>query len=98
MGKKMALWGSDAADGTIGTGAGAGGVDKEAVGLLRERVGEAQRAAIVELREAKASGNGFGGKRRRRDGDGRGRDEMDRDDDVVEAGMPGRRKKVKGRR
>lgn len=66
---------------------------KEEVILLKERVDEAGRLAVNELKdEAKSNG----GKKRRRDGDV-GRDDKDRDDDVVEAGMP-RTKKVKGRR
>ena len=66
---------------------------KEEVMLLKERVDEAGRLAVNELKEeAKLNG----GKKRRRDGGG-GRDDRDRDDDVVEAGMP-RTKKSKGRR
>lgn len=66
---------------------------KEEVMLLKERVDEASRLAVNELKEEAKSN---GGKRRRRD-DGGGRDDKDRDDDVVEAGMP-RAKKSKGRR
>ena len=66
---------------------------KEEVILLKERVDEASRLAVNELKEEAKSN---GGKRRRRD-DGGGRDDKDRDDDVVEAGMP-RAKKFKGRR
>ena len=66
---------------------------KEEVMLLKERVDEAGRLAVNELKEEAKSN---GGKRRRRD-EGGGRDEKDRDDDVVEAGMP-RAKKSKGRR
>jgi ATP-dependent RNA helicase DDX47/RRP3 len=74
--KKMELWPTD----------------KEEVMLLKERVDEAARLAINELKEeAKA-----GGKKRRR-GDGVGRDERDRDDDVVEAGVPRKRHSKKGR-
>ncbi|KAH7889468.1 DEAD-domain-containing protein [Phlebopus sp. FC_14] len=66
---------------------------KEEVMLLKERVDEAGRLAVNELKEeAKANGS----KKRRRE-EGGGRDEKDRDDDVVEAGMP-RGKKSKGRR
>lgn len=65
--------------------------DKEEVDLLRERVDEASRVAVVELKE-----EGFGGgKKRRREESGH--DAKDRDDDVVEAGMPAKRK-FKGRR
>ncbi|KAG8217765.1 DEAD-domain-containing protein [Butyriboletus roseoflavus] len=67
-------------------------ISKEEVMLLKERVDEAGRLAVNELKEAKSNG----GKKRRRDGGG-GRDDKDRDDDVVEAGMP-RTKKSKGRR
>ncbi|KAG2158380.1 DEAD-domain-containing protein [Suillus bovinus] len=74
--KKMELWPTD----------------KEEVMLLKERVDEAARLAINELKEeAKA-----GGKKRRRE-DGVGRDERDRDDDVVEAGVPRKRHSKKGR-
>ncbi|KAI0319371.1 DEAD-domain-containing protein [Amylostereum chailletii] len=64
--------------------------DKEEVALLRERVEEASRLAAVELREQAANG-GHGKKRRRNEG--AERDSGDRDDDVVEAGMPSRKKK-----
>jgi len=74
--KKMELWPTD----------------KEEVMLLKERVDEAARLAINELKEeAKA-----GGKKRRRD-DGGGKDERDRDDDVVEAGIPRKKHSKKGR-
>ncbi|KAI9571284.1 DEAD-domain-containing protein [Boletus coccyginus] len=66
---------------------------KEEVMLLKERVDEAGRLAVNELKEEAKSN---GGKRRRREGGG-GRDDKDRDDDVVEPGMP-RAKKSKGRR
>lgn len=66
---------------------------KEEVILLKERVDEAGRLAVNELKEEAKSN---GGKKRRRDGGG-GRDNKDRDDDVVEAGMP-RTKKSKGHR
>lgn len=74
--KKMELWPTD----------------KEEVMLLKERVDEAARLAINELKEeAKA-----GGKKRKRE-DGVGRDERDRDDDVVEAGVPKKRHSKRGR-
>ncbi|KAG2116744.1 DEAD-domain-containing protein [Suillus discolor] len=74
--KKMELWPTD----------------KEEVMLLKERVDEAARLAINELKEeAKADG-----KKRKRE-DGVGRDERDRDDDVVEAGVPKKRHSKKGR-
>jgi ATP-dependent RNA helicase DDX47/RRP3 len=72
-GKKMDLWPTD---------------DQE-IALLKERVNEAGRVAIAELRALTASGNK--GRKRRREGGGR--DDQDRDDDVVEAGMPTKRKK-----
>ncbi|KAG2157361.1 DEAD-domain-containing protein [Suillus clintonianus] len=76
--KKMELWPTD----------------KEEVMLLKERVDEAARLAINELKEeAKAGG---GGKKRKRE-DGVGRDERDRDDDVVEAGVPRKRHSKRGR-
>jgi len=74
--KKMELWPTD----------------KEEVMLLKERVDEAARLAINELKEESKTG----GKKRRRE-DGGGKDERDRDDDVVEAGIP-RRKHSKKRR
>lgn len=56
---------------------------KEEVMLLKQRVDEAGRLAINELKDqAKA-----GGKKRRHEG-GPTRDDKDRDDDVVEGGMP----------
>lgn len=79
IGKKMELWPTD---------------DQE-IALLKERVNEAGRVAIAELREQAASGNK--GRKRRREGGG-GKDDQDRDDDVVEAGMPVKRKKSKGGR
>ncbi|KAG6836753.1 hypothetical protein H0H93_003832 [Arthromyces matolae] len=77
IGKKMDLWPSDA----------------EEIALLKERVDEANRLTVNEL---KAANDGSGRKKRRRE-DGGGRDERDRDDDVVEAGMPKRPKKGKRR-
>ncbi|KAL4253896.1 DEAD box helicase family protein [Abortiporus biennis] len=84
IGKKMELWPTD----------------NEEIALLRERVDEAGRVAVNEMKEDAANGRGVGGGRKRRRDDqggrGGGKDERDRDDDVVEAGMP--RKKSKGRR
>lgn len=79
IGKKMDLWPTD----------------KEEVAMLRERVDEAGRVAVNELKEE--ASNGRGRKRRRDDGGGGGKDDRDRDDDVVEAGMPVRRKKTNRR-
>lgn len=67
-------------------------IDKEEVALLRERVDEAGRLAANELKDQARNNPG---KKRRRD-EGNDRDNQDRDDDMVEAGMPGKRKK--GRR
>lgn len=66
---------------------------KEEVMLLKERVDEAGRLAVNELKEEARSN---GGRKRRRD-EGGARDDKDRDDDVVEAGIP-KTKKSKGRR
>ena len=70
-------------------------VDKEEVALLRERADEAGRLAATELKEQGIKG-GHGKKRRREEGGGK--DDMDRDDDMVEAGMPKMKKKAKSRR
>lgn len=73
--KKLELWPSDA----------------EEIALLKERVNEASRLAVAELREADSKVNnrkrkhGGGGDRERRG------DDNDRDDDQVEAGMPRKR-------
>ncbi|TRM61874.1 P-loop containing nucleoside triphosphate hydrolase protein [Schizophyllum amplum] len=64
--------------------------DEEEVSLLRERVQEAARVAAAEMRDQARAGHG---KKRRRGGEEGGRDDRDRDDDVVEAGMPMKRKK-----
>ncbi len=68
-------------------------VDKEEVALLRERVGEAQRLAINEMKEGK-NGDGRVRKRKRESR----RDKMDRDDDQHEAGMPTSKRMFKGPR
>jgi ATP-dependent RNA helicase DDX47/RRP3 len=70
--------------------------DNEEVALLRERVDEAGRTAVNELKELKGQGRDRGKKRRREEGGGR--DDKDRDDDIVEAGMPSKHKKSKARR
>ena len=70
--------------------------DKQAVTLLSERVGEAQREAVKEIREKGLGGEGNKksfGKKRHRDAD-----DQDRDDDTVEVGMPARKKGGKSRR
>lgn len=67
-------------------------IDKEEVALLRERVDEAGRVAASELREQAKEGKGRKRKRDHRvDVGGNG----DRDDDVVEAGLPTKRHKKK---
>ncbi|KAI0780768.1 DEAD-domain-containing protein [Trametes elegans] len=71
-------------------------VDKEEVALLRERVDEAGRLATNEMKEQGIRGGH--GKKRKRGGEEGGRADMDRDDDVVEAGMPTLKRKGKGRR
>jgi ATP-dependent RNA helicase DDX47/RRP3 len=64
-------------------------VDNEEIALLQERVAEAGRMAAIELKDQE--------KGKKRKGEHRaGRDDMDRDDDVVEAGVP--KKKKRGRR
>lgn len=75
IGKKMDLWPTD----------------PEEIALLQERVSEACRLAVTELKEQAAK---HGGGRKRRREEGGSKDDRDRDDDVVEAGMPrGSRKK-----
>jgi ATP-dependent RNA helicase DDX47/RRP3 len=76
LGKKLELWPTD----------------KEEIALLKERVEDACRIAVKELKE---QGEGSSGRKRRRN-DG-GRDDKDRDDDVVEAGIP-KQRRSKGRR
>ena len=73
IGKKMELWPTD----------------EEEVTLLRERVDEASRLAINELKDQAKGGSV---KRRRWEG-GLAADDADRDDDMVEAGMPSKRRK-----
>ena len=63
--------------------------DEEEVMLLRERVDEASRLAANELKDQGRAGFV---KKRRRDG-ARADDDLDRDDDMVEVGMPSKRKK-----
>lgn len=65
-------------------------IDDEEIALLKERVGEAGRVAASELRDQGPKGSR--GRKRRRE-EGGGRDDKDRDDDIVEAGMPMRPKK-----
>lgn len=72
-------------------------VDKDAVAVLSDSVARASRDAAMEMRENGTGG--AGGKRGRDKGGKRGRfgdgDERDRDDDVVEGGMPRKKNKFK---
>lgn len=79
IGKKMAEW----------------VVNNDEVDLFRERVEDAARLAASEMREAAGSKsqNGGGGKRKRNTKFTDRADEQDRDDDVVEAGLPSRNKR-----
>lgn len=70
--------------------------EAEDIAALKERVGEASRAAKMELKDTEANGKGKGRKRQRDDGGGK--DDRDRDDDVVEAGMPRMKKKFNNQR
>jgi len=65
--------------------------DKEEIALLRERVEEAARLAATELREEGAKK----GYRKRRKENQDDKDVRDRDDDVVQAGMPTKKRKSK---
>ncbi|KAL0580274.1 ribosomal RNA processing protein [Marasmius crinis-equi] len=64
--------------------------DSEEVALLKERVAEASRLATIELKE-----QGGNGKRKRGGGGGKNKDDADRDDDMVEAGVPMKKKRYK---
>ncbi|KAJ7287592.1 P-loop containing nucleoside triphosphate hydrolase protein [Mycena rebaudengoi] len=69
--------------------------DPEEIALLKERVNEAGRVAAVELKDQNANAKGGGnGRKHKRESHA---DERDRDDDVVEAGIPARRKKFKSK-
>jgi len=70
-------------------------VPRDGVMLLRERVGEAQRTTVRELKELAESGPGKGSKKRKVESK---RDAMDRDDDSHEAGMPSATKKSRGKK
>lgn len=67
--------------------------DQEEVALLRERVDEAGRLATRELKDQAKEGKA--GKRKKRDEGEDAHDNLDRDDDVVEAGMPTKRHRSK---
>ncbi|KAF6764752.1 ATP-dependent rRNA helicase RRP3 [Ephemerocybe angulata] len=77
VGKKMDAWPTD----------------DEEVALLKERVHEAERLAINEIKDQDSKAQGSGGRGKRRRETGGGADDRDRDDDVVEAGMPSMKKK-----
>ena len=68
--------------------------DTEEIALLKERVSEASRLAVTELREMDSKGRDGGGRKRKHNNDRRG-DDKDRDDDEVEAGVPRRRPRHK---
>ncbi|KAF8921428.1 DEAD-domain-containing protein [Mucidula mucida] len=74
IGKKMDLWPSE----------------PEEIALLKERVNDASRLAVTELKDQ--DGKARDGGRKRKHGNERRGDDNDRDDDEVEAGMPRRRK------
>lgn len=57
-------------------------IEKEDVLLLQERVSEAQRLAVMEMKEQAAAGKEGKNKRMRSEGND---DDRDRDDDVVQA-------------
>ncbi|KAF8577255.1 DEAD-domain-containing protein [Ramaria rubella] len=68
-------------------------VDKEEVALLKERVDDAGRVAASELREQ--ANEGKGPRKRKRDYATNQGGGQDRDDDVVEAGLPTKKRKGK---
>jgi len=73
-------------------------VDKEGVAILSDRVSEAARAARMEMREM---GTGGAGGKRGRDKGRKGsgfNDDRDRDDDVVQGGMPQKKKFKRGKK
>jgi len=64
-------------------------VNKDEVELLQERVEDAARLAAMELRNT----DNHGSKRKRQTKATTARDDQDRDDDLVEAGIPSRKPK-----
>ena len=64
-------------------------VNKDEVELFRERVEEAARLAATELRNTENRGSN----RKRQASASTTRDERDRDDDLIEAGIPSRKPK-----
>ncbi|KAF8597315.1 P-loop containing nucleoside triphosphate hydrolase protein [Ceratobasidium sp. AG-I] len=63
-------------------------VARAEVVLLKERVGEAQRLAIQELKDVGGAAGMRSGRKTHRDREEGGNDRIDRVDDAVEAGMP----------
>ncbi|KAK1232290.1 ribosomal RNA processing protein [Marasmius sp. AFHP31] len=63
--------------------------DPEEVALLKERVAEAGRLATIELKEAGSNS------KRKRGTSGKTKDDADRDDDMMEAGVPLKKKRYK---
>ncbi|KAG8829541.1 ribosomal RNA processing protein [Serendipita sp. 399] len=70
-------------------------IPEQEVAMLSEKVEEAGRAAATEMKNMNLSGVGGSGKKRKRIGGSK--DDMDRDDDLVEAGMPSGKSKKKRR-
>jgi len=68
-------------------------VNKEEVALFEERVEEAARLAATEMRNTDSRG----GKRKRHDKLAGRKEDQDRDDDMVEAGVPSQKFKRKRR-
>ncbi|KAG8815472.1 ribosomal RNA processing protein [Serendipita sp. 399] len=70
-------------------------IPEQEVAMLSEKVEEAGRAAATEMKNMNLSGVGGSGKKRKRIGGSK--DDMDRDDDLVEAGMPSGKSKKRRR-
>lgn len=64
-----------------------GGVSKEKVMVLKERVAEANRATMQEMKEDREAGGGFYLTQKRKRDAVETKDELDRDDDSHEAGV-----------
>ncbi|KAG8825706.1 ribosomal RNA processing protein [Serendipita sp. 401] len=60
-------------------------IPEQEVAMLAEKVEDAGRAAAMEMKNMNLSAVGGSGKKRKRTG---GKDDMDRDDDLVQSGMP----------
>jgi len=67
--------------------------EAEDIAAMKERVEEAARLARAEIKDSDQNGKSKG--KRRRNDEGGGKDDRDRDDDVVEAGMPRMNKKFR---